>query len=674
MGKYIGLQLTQDQIFASVFFPYDHTNLRPDHSPSSKYILRLYFNGCYRKVVVDDLLPTSVGSRIFHVIDRRNPTNLWPPLVEKAYLKVRGGYDFPGSNSGTDLSVLTAWIPEQIFLHDEGLMPEELWSQIYRAFLLGDVLVTVGTGKLSKREQKHLGLAAEHDYAILDMKVADGVKGFLIKNPWSDGDVYKGRASLRTFTEVQEKSPPSGGMTDESETSTEVLMAPGTFWMDLGSIFQNFENLYLNWNPGLFAHRQDHHFSWQLSRQHTLNTSFDSNPQYSVCCSQAGPVWILLSRHFRTGDYQNHDITPNGFISLYIFKAGGQRVLLSDRAMKRGPFVDSPNTLLQLEASADSSYTVVVVGQELPVAKLNFTISAFSHTPISFSAAREKYPNMIFQDAAWTRSTAGGNSDSTTYLQNPQFSLTVPSQAETTMLLTCLQPESDKIASVHVKVFITNGSRVVALRTRDVVAHSGDYRRGSAALETLLERGTYTIVCSTFVAGQLGPFKLSIYTPQQIQANLRPLPIEGSGRLLIHSPVAVFASGVSRLLAPLTARRLVRASFVAQQLPSPPRHGSLSPGAMSPIKLTIEQGQGPYKSCLISSVTSEENEYADAASGVRIDNFDMRPDMHGHGTGGLWIVLERISSSSPGLHEEHFQVQVLAESRVNIGPWGVGDG
>lgn len=66
--------------------------------------------------MVDDRLPASKGSRTLHVFDRRNPGILWPALLEKAYLKVRGGYDFPGSNSGTDLGVLTGWIPEQIFL------------------------------------------------------------------------------------------------------------------------------------------------------------------------------------------------------------------------------------------------------------------------------------------------------------------------------------------------------------------------------------------------------------------------------------------------------------------------------------------------------------------------------------------------------------------------------
>lgn len=97
-------------------FPYDSKRDCPHMSSNGKYVVRLNFNGCSRKVVIDDRLPVSKTERVLHVVDRNNPTLLWPALIEKAYLKARGGYDFPGSNSGTDLWILAGWIPEQVFL------------------------------------------------------------------------------------------------------------------------------------------------------------------------------------------------------------------------------------------------------------------------------------------------------------------------------------------------------------------------------------------------------------------------------------------------------------------------------------------------------------------------------------------------------------------------------
>lgn len=112
----VAQNLISSQVLSSMFYPFDRSNNVPKLSDSGKYILRMYFNGCSRRVVIDDRLPDSLTDRTLFVVDRENPMLIWPALLEKAYLKVRGGYDFPGSNSGTDLWVLTGWIPDQIFL------------------------------------------------------------------------------------------------------------------------------------------------------------------------------------------------------------------------------------------------------------------------------------------------------------------------------------------------------------------------------------------------------------------------------------------------------------------------------------------------------------------------------------------------------------------------------
>ena len=97
---------------------FQHRIYPQNQTPSNgKHIFKLHFNGTFRKVTIDDRLPCSrVAARMLHMVDQNNPRNLLPALIEKAYLKVRGGYDFPGSNPGTDLWVLTGWIPEQLFL------------------------------------------------------------------------------------------------------------------------------------------------------------------------------------------------------------------------------------------------------------------------------------------------------------------------------------------------------------------------------------------------------------------------------------------------------------------------------------------------------------------------------------------------------------------------------
>jgi len=103
------------QILSTAIHPFCD-EVHPKYSTSGRYSIRYNFNGCFRKVVIDDRLPVSKTARILHVVDRSNPALLWPALLEKAYMKVCGGYDFPGSNSGTDLWTMTGWVPEQILL------------------------------------------------------------------------------------------------------------------------------------------------------------------------------------------------------------------------------------------------------------------------------------------------------------------------------------------------------------------------------------------------------------------------------------------------------------------------------------------------------------------------------------------------------------------------------
>ena len=98
----------QDRVISSKIFPQDNHGM-PITNPAGRYVVKLFVNGVWRRVEIDDLFPTKSTTRMISASS--NKKRLWISLLEKAYLKVHGGYNFMGSNSCKDIYAFTGWLP-----------------------------------------------------------------------------------------------------------------------------------------------------------------------------------------------------------------------------------------------------------------------------------------------------------------------------------------------------------------------------------------------------------------------------------------------------------------------------------------------------------------------------------------------------------------------------------
>ena len=311
------------RLVTSIIYPQDETGV-PIINPEGKYMVKLWLNGIARQITVDDRLPIDRHSNLLcsHTMGNTNQLELWVSLIEKAYMKLCGGYSFPGSNSGVDLFSLTGWIPERIFfaqddattnLKDFETPTARAWERLSSANSFGDCLITVSTSRdLSEDQATKLGLVTGHAYAVLDViQTRDGTKMLLLKNPWASNG-WKGKFSRY---DKESWSDPSF----QSEVGYDPDMAPreddGVFWIAWDDVLHYFRNLQLSWNPDLFPHRVTKHDFWPKEKGPTNDTfNIGDNPQYVMALSKQAlakraTVWILISRHVEKQEQEGCEVS-----------------------------------------------------------------------------------------------------------------------------------------------------------------------------------------------------------------------------------------------------------------------------------------------------------------------------------------------------------------------------
>ena len=276
------------RIISSLIYPQDPYG-NPIYNPSGKYVVRLFLNGLWRQVTIDDRFPAVSSTKLLcaHSKDKQ----LWVPLLEKAYIKVKGGYDFPGSQSSIDLFAFTSWMPEKVHLKDTDR--HKLWNRIHSGSNTNDCMITISTGTIVNEDS--VGLTSNHAYAVLEVIQEGSLKILLVKNPWGNFR-WTGKYSTDdkvNWTEALKKKLHYDDLASKDS---------GIFWIDFDSAIANFDTMDINWNPELLIHRKSIWDIWDcaslsrssnmlLSPQYCIN--FNLNPQDK---STDITLWTILTR------------------------------------------------------------------------------------------------------------------------------------------------------------------------------------------------------------------------------------------------------------------------------------------------------------------------------------------------------------------------------------------
>eukprot|EP00937_MAST-01D_sp_MAST-1D-sp2_P001157 g1157.t1 len=272
-------------------------------SSTGAYQLRLWLNGQWETVLVDDKFPVmdsrhddspSAGSATAHTTGFRG---LWVPLIEKAVAKYYGSYSWIEDGQVTHaLNMLTGSEAREVFLANESRGPRKamLWDNLLRwrrnRFLLGAGTITADS---ADHEIQDSGIVFGAVYVVYDVRDVDGRKLLRLRNPPGEHAEWVGDWGDRSPLWTR-RLKAKCGWTDEADN---------TFWISFDDFCHAFRSLYVcqhfhpqHWPAKDFYGEWTEDFAAGVPTKYNPECSPECSPQYSLVVRRPTELCLTLSQ------------------------------------------------------------------------------------------------------------------------------------------------------------------------------------------------------------------------------------------------------------------------------------------------------------------------------------------------------------------------------------------
>lgn len=203
-----------------------------------KYVVRLYKEGQWHDVTVDDHLPCNAkGVPVY--AQSADLHEVWVMILEKAYAKLHGSYAaLEGGNVSEGLVDLTSGAPEEIDMHSEDgqkmIASDALWQRLLH---YQEEQWLTGCGYVVEGEEVEvdtgMGILQNHAYGLMRAVECQGHRLLQMRNPWGERE-WKGAWSDN-----------SSEWTDSLKSELQVEFGDdGVFWMCYADFIKQFNKVY----------------------------------------------------------------------------------------------------------------------------------------------------------------------------------------------------------------------------------------------------------------------------------------------------------------------------------------------------------------------------------------------------------------------------------------------